>query len=97
VPLAQDGLTAYVPFVQTQRTLGDRVTALVYKLANVVAGSDAITVTGANLHVASGQGATVAGGRRNVALGWKAEVSGGYERTDTGDCSWAAGSLWEER
>lgn len=56
--LAQEDRRAYVPYTQQPGTLDSRVAALEHKLANVVASSDAITVTGANLYVLNGTGTT---------------------------------------
>jgi hypothetical protein len=55
---AQEEHRTYVPVTQNPGSLEERVAELEYKLQNVVASTDAITVTGANLYVVNGTGTT---------------------------------------
>ena len=54
------------------------------------------SVSGGSYNTASGFMSSVSGGRRNEAFGWFTSVSGGYGRSATGDCAWAAASLYED-
>jgi len=83
--MAQDE-SAYLPSVAQAaqvESLESRVAALENKLQHVTAGTDAITVTGANLWVVNGAGATgTANGLGNVIIGYNEPRAYGRQDND---------------
>jgi hypothetical protein len=78
---AQEDHRAYVPVTQNPGSLDERVAALEFKLQNVVASSDTITVTGANLYVVNGEGISdTANGLGNIVVGYN------EQRMDDKEC-----------